>query len=110
MEGGLVGQDPCDQGGILALAGDGEAAEPIRPALVMVPATTVALLVTNAGLMFWRMTLSGGFLLGDIRLTLENDWAALAPELLWPVWGVALGVATFAYYRRRRAGTVRPAS
>ena len=72
-------------------------------ALVIVPATTVALLVTNAGLMFWRMTLSGGFLLGDIRLTLEDDWAALAPELLWPVWGVALGGATFAYYLRRRS-------
>jgi hypothetical protein len=72
-------------------------------ALVIVPATTVALLVTNAGLMFWRLTFSGGFLLGDIRLTLEDDWAALAPELLWPVWGVALGGATFAYYLRRRS-------
>jgi hypothetical protein len=27
---------------------------------------------------------------------------ALAPELLWPVWGVALGAATLAYYYRRR--------
>lgn len=31
-----------------------------------------------------------------------EDWAALAPELLWQVWGIALGAATLAYYLRRR--------
>ena len=31
-----------------------------------------------------------------------KNWAALAPELLWPVWGAALGAATLAYYCRRR--------
>jgi hypothetical protein len=34
-------------------------------------------------------------------LSAEN-WAALAPELLWPLWGAALGAATLAYYCRRR--------
>jgi hypothetical protein len=71
-------------------------------ALAVVPAALVAVLVTNAGLMYWRMTLSGGFEIGGIRLTLESSWAALAPELLWPLWGVALGAATAAYYLRRR--------
>ena len=37
---------------------------------------------------------------GEMALGGEN-WAALAPELLWPLWGFALGVATLAYYRRR---------
>jgi hypothetical protein len=32
-----------------------------------------------------------------------ENWAALAPELLWPLWGAALGAATLAYYYRRRS-------
>jgi hypothetical protein len=71
-------------------------------ALVIVPASIAAVLVMNAGLMYWRIMLSGGFRLGDMLLTLEGDWAALAPELLWPVWGGALSGATLAYYLRRR--------
>jgi hypothetical protein len=76
---------------------------PVPVALVVVPASLAAVLVTNAGLMFWRMVLAGGFPLGDIDLTMENDWAALAPELLWPAWGLALGAATAAYSIRRQA-------
>lgn len=75
---------------------------PVPLALAVVPASLVAVLVTNAGLMYWRMTLSGGFSIAGIQLTLEDSWAALAPELLWPLWGVALGAATGAYYLRRR--------
>ena len=75
----------------------------VPPLMAIVPASLVAVLVTNAGVMFWRMTLSGGFPLGDLELlTLEDSWAALAPELLWPIWGVALGVAALAYHLRRR--------
>lgn len=75
-------------------------------ALAVVPASLVVVLVTNAGLMYWRMTFfGGGFEIAGIQLTLEDSWAALAPELLWPVWGLALGAATAAYYfRRRRPG------
>lgn len=72
-------------------------------ALAVAPASLVAVLVTNAGLMYWRMTFSGGFPIAGIKLTLEDSWAALAPELLWPLWGVALGAAAGAYYLRRRA-------
>jgi hypothetical protein len=32
-----------------------------------------------------------------------EDWAAWAPELLWPVWGVALALACLAYLGRRTA-------
>jgi hypothetical protein len=40
------------------------------------------------------------------ELTLENSWAALVPELLWPAWGLALGAATLAYHLRRSARTL----
>jgi hypothetical protein len=42
-----------------------------------------------------------GAILGEGVLSAEN-WAALAPELLWPLWGAALGAAALAYYFRRR--------
>ena len=71
--------------------------------LAVVPASLVAVLVTTAGLMFVRLTLTGrlGAILGEGVLSAEN-WATLAPELLWPLWGAALGAATLAYYYRRR--------
>jgi hypothetical protein len=71
--------------------------------LAVVPASLVSVLVTSAGLMFVRLTLTGGLdaILGEGVLGAEN-WAALAPELLWPLWGAALGAATLAYYYRRR--------
>jgi hypothetical protein len=70
----------------------------------VVPASLVAVLVTTAGLMFVRLMLTGrlGAILGEGVLSAEN-WAALAPELLWPLWGGALGAATLAYYYRRRS-------
>jgi len=65
----------------------------------VVPASLVSVLVTTAGLMFVRLTLTGrlGAILGEGILGAEN-WAALAPELLWPLWGAALGAATLACY------------
>ena len=78
----------------------------------VVPASLVSVLVSAAGLMFARLTLVGtlgdsfGFFgEGETALGGEN-WAALAPELLWPLWGFALGAATLAYYYRRRGGCV----
>src|SRR5918994_5384221 len=52
--------------------------------LAVVPASLVAVLVTTAGLMFVRLRLTGrlGVILGEGVLSAEN-WAALAPELLW---------------------------
>ncbi|MBA2534804.1 MAG: hypothetical protein H0V21_07320 [Rubrobacter sp.] len=71
--------------------------------LAVFPASVVSVLVTDAGLMFVRLTLTGklGVILGEGVLGARN-WAALAPELLWPLWGAALAAATLAYYYRRR--------
>ena len=53
--------------------------------------------------MFVRLTTAG--LIDEVFTPLrgiEGSWAALAPELLWPIWGPALPVAGFAYADRRR--------
>jgi hypothetical protein len=71
--------------------------------VAVVPALVVSVLVTAAGLMFVRLTLTGRLdvVLGEDVLGGQN-WATLAPELLWPLWGVALAAAALAYYYRRR--------
>jgi hypothetical protein len=66
----------------------------VPPTLAIVPAAFVAALVTAAGFGVVRSVIVGGFVKGD--------WAAAGPALVWPVWGVALGAATLAYYLRRR--------
>jgi len=78
----------------------------VPPGLAIVPALLVAILVTTAGLMFVRLTLLGA-ISESFTFIDEEDWAALAPELLWPFWGVALAAATLAYYYRRRGTCVR---
>jgi hypothetical protein len=65
-------------------------------AAAIIPATFVSVLITSAGLMFVRLVLNGSFPF------LSVGWGTVAPELLWPIWGLALGVATLAYYYRRR--------
>lgn len=69
--------------------------------LAVVPASLVSVLVTTAGIMFVRLTVTGAFS-ETFSFVGEEDWAALAPELLWPIWGAALSAATLAYYYRRR--------
>jgi hypothetical protein len=66
----------------------------VPPGLAIVPATVVAVLVAEAGLMYNRLWL-GGFFPAD-------NPATYAPELLWPIWGAALAAATLAYHLRRR--------
>ena len=65
------------------------------------PGILVAGAVTSAGLSFWRMVLAG-----DLWTVpgATSDWAAWAPEMLWPLWGVALAVACLAYLGRRTGG------
>ena len=75
---------------------------PVPLMLVVVPATFVAVVVTSAGLMFVRKASTGTFMLGDNPVTVRENWAALWPELFWPVWGVALAAAALAYYYRTR--------
>lgn len=71
---------------------------PVPLALALVPGLVVAGAVLSAGLGFWRLLLTGH--ISEIPGASE-DWAAWAPELLWPVWGVALAVACLAYLGRR---------
>jgi hypothetical protein len=66
----------------------------VAPALAILPASLVSVMVTSAGLQVVRGFLSDGFP--------ADGWATIAPGLLWPIWGVALGAATLAYYYRRR--------
>ena len=70
--------------------------------LADVPASLIAVLVTAAGLMFVLMTLAGTLgesfdFFGEEEMAQSGEnWAALAPELLLPLWGAALGAATLA--------------
>ncbi len=68
----------------------------VPPALAIVPASLVSVAVTSAGFQLVRGFLADGFP--------ADGWATTAPGLLWPIWGVALGAATLAYYYRRRGG------
>lgn len=74
----------------------------VPPLLAIIPASIVSILVTSAGLMFIRLvlldTLAETFVFAE-----DVGWAALGPELLWPLWGAALATATLAYYYRRRS-------
>ncbi|WP_083459498.1 hypothetical protein [Jiangella muralis] len=58
--------------------------------LAVVPASLVAVLVLSGGLGLIKGSLEEGMITAD-------DWAAVGPALLWPVWGVALGWGTLAY-------------
>jgi hypothetical protein len=75
---------------------------PVPVMLAVAPALIVAALVTSAGLMFVRVVLRDGF----ERFGTEN-WGAVAPELVWPIWGVALAAAALAYRRRREGSLAR---
>ncbi|AYY15081.1 hypothetical protein EF847_22665 [Actinobacteria bacterium YIM 96077] len=65
--------------------------------LAVIPASLVSALSVSAGLSMNK----AGFADGMLRLTLDS-WAVAGPAMLWPVWGVALAAATYAYYLRRR--------
>lgn len=69
--------------------------------MAVVPALFVAAIVSSAGVSFWGAIFAGHL----SRLPgADQDWAAWAPELLWPLWGASLAVAALAY-RSRRATT-----
>ena len=71
----------------------------IPPMLATLPALVVAVLVTSAGLMFVRMVIVGGL----ESFGGADALGAIGPELLWPIWGVALGASAVAYHLRRSA-------
>jgi hypothetical protein len=68
----------------------------VPPVLAIVPASIAAILLTIDGLAIWRIWLTGGPSL------LEDGWGTVTPALVFMPWGIALGLATYAYYERRR--------
>ncbi|NAS22642.1 NYN domain-containing protein [Herbidospora sp. NEAU-GS84] len=65
------------------------AGERVPPALAVVPASVVAVVLVPAGLM-------------NVRLGVDPaSWGVNVPGMLWTVWGLALGVAAWAYALRR---------
>lgn len=73
----------------------GLAGKRVPPMLAVVPATFVSLCVTSAGLEYVRLVTV------QAQTDIATTWTTMGPELLWPIWGVALAVATLAYYQRR---------
>ncbi|TDO68620.1 hypothetical protein EV651_102543 [Kribbella sp. VKM Ac-2571] len=67
----------------------------VPPLLAIIPASIVAVVLIPAGLMNTQAPLGG------------DMWAANGPGILWILWGTALGVATYAYYLRRRTTCTR---
>jgi hypothetical protein len=68
-------------------------------ALAVVPAAFVSVLLTVGGITIWS---SYGELAEAAAANGEAMWSVVGPTLLFPVWGVALAVATLGYYYRRR--------
>ncbi len=71
------------------------AGRPVPPTLAVIPAALVAIILIPAGLMNFRLQFS------------PDSWAVTVPGMLWVIWGAALGVATYAYYLRRRPPCTR---
>jgi hypothetical protein len=67
-----------------------KAGQRVPPRLAIIPASIVAVVLIPAGLMNTQAPLGG------------DMWATNGPGILWILWGTALGVATYAYYLRRR--------
>ncbi|MBD7949371.1 hypothetical protein [Oerskovia rustica] len=74
----------------------GLAGRRVPVALAVVPASVVTVAILPAGLSMIKglLEMSPSEVLGN--------WAAFGPGVLWPLWSVALGVATAAYATRRR--------
>jgi hypothetical protein len=67
----------------------------VPPALAVVPATVVAVVLIPAGLMMIAHGMTA------------QTWGENGPGMLWVVWGAALGCATVLYHVRRRGGCRR---
>lgn len=64
----------------------------------VIPATCASVLITLAGLKISPIIILK-ILDGSIN---AGNWGELGPSLFWLPWGIALGVATLAYYQRRK--------
>ncbi|MGE5224212.1 MAG: hypothetical protein ACM3PY_17380 [Omnitrophica WOR_2 bacterium] len=68
-------------------------------ALAIVPASIMSVLFMVAGIAMWS-----GYdqMAAGAAATAQNIWIIAGPVLLFPIWAVALAVATLGYYYRRR--------
>ncbi|WP_166973951.1 hypothetical protein [Brevibacterium atlanticum] len=66
--------------------------------LATIPATIVTLALFTGGVGMMRTVVAG-----PSGIFADSWWATVGPTLLFPVWAVALGWATFAYRQRRLA-------
>lgn len=69
--------------------------------LAVVPGLAAAAMMTQAGLraLIW-------FVRGEVTMTADT-WGAFGPALSWLPWGLALFLATYAYFLRRANGIKR---
>lgn len=65
----------------------------VPPALAIIPAGCVSIMITVTGIQVVKQSFSSNIF---------ANWGGGTPLLLWPVWGIALGVATIFYYYRRK--------
>jgi hypothetical protein len=77
-----------------------KAGKRVPPLLAIIPGSVIAMFVLSAGITEIRMAVVHGVGVG------ADQWAMTGPGWLWPIWGVALGAATYAYYLRRRTACV----
>ncbi|WP_181272721.1 hypothetical protein [Brevibacterium oceani] len=70
--------------------------------LATIPATIVPLALFTGGIGLMRTVFAG-----PAEVFADSWWATIGPTLLFPVWAVALGWATFAYPQRRQAAESR---
>lgn len=76
---------------------------PVPRWLAIVPAAAVTVLLTGAGFTMWRALTASAFT-GSGEAAFDGaNWAAWAGNLVWLPWGATLGLATWAYHRRRAA-------
>lgn len=69
----------------------------------VIPALCIAIAVTAAGFIFTFAFIASIFVpLPNDNLISGQAWGTIGPMLFWIPWGMALGLATIAYYYRRR--------
>jgi hypothetical protein len=77
------------------------AGKTIPVAVVVVPAALATVLIVTGATSLQRISLNEA--LGRVPAASPDveGWGAWAPGLVWLPWGLALGAATYAYWRRR---------